>query len=119
MSPLPLDPASSNNLVSQDIIEIKTLLVKVKGLLEREASGGEELSKDNHDSHDDTSEERKLLEEQLMLMKDELKLKDDKIEELEKIVNAKKENVSTQVRVCMMKIFCFNQHIFRLGELNP
>ena len=103
MSPLPLDPASSNNLVSQDIIEIKTLLVKVKGLLEREASGGEELSKDNHDSHD-TSEERKLLEEQLKLMKDELKLKDDKIEELEKIVNAKKENVSTQVMIGARKL---------------
>ena len=101
MSPLPLDPASSNNLVSQDIIEIKTLLVKVKGLLEREASGGEELSKDNHDSHD-TSEERKLLEEQLKLMKDELKLKDDKIEELEKI-----EGVLVQAKV-FFEFFSFS-----------
>ena len=63
MSPLPLDPNGSNNLVSQEIIEIKTLLVKVKGLLEKEASS-EELNKDNHDSHD-SPDERKLLEEQL------------------------------------------------------
>lgn len=97
MSPLPVDPSSnSNNFVTQDIIEIKTLLVKVKTLLERESSL-EELSKDTHHHHD-TSEQRRLLEQQLETMKQELKLKNDKIEELEKIINTKKETVSTQTR---------------------
>ena len=96
MSPLPVDP-SSNNFVTQDIIEIKTLLVKVKTLLERESSL-EELSKDTHHHHD-TSEQRRLLEQQLETMKQELKLKNDKIGKLEKIINTKKETVSTQVNI--------------------
>ena len=97
MSPLPVDPSSNSNFVTQDIIEIKTLLVKVKTLLERESSL-EELSKDTHHHHD-TSEQRRLLEQQLETMKQELKLKNDKIEELEKIINTKKETVSTQVNI--------------------
>ena len=37
MSPLPVDHSGAipSHLVTQDIIEIKTLLVKVKGLLEK------------------------------------------------------------------------------------
>ena len=37
MSPLPVDNSGAlpSHLVTQDIIEIKTLLVKVKGLLEK------------------------------------------------------------------------------------
>ena len=36
MSPLPVDTGTlPSHLVTQDIIEIKTLLVKVKGLLEK------------------------------------------------------------------------------------
>ena len=97
MSPLPVDPSSNSNFVTQDIIEIKTLLVKVKTLLERESSL-EELSKDTHHHHD-TSEQRRLLEQQLETMKQELKLKNEKIEELEKIINTKKETVSTQVNI--------------------
>ena len=54
----------------------------------------EELAK----STPDTSTERKYLEEQIKEMKAELKLKNDKIDQLEKIVYKKKEAVATQVR---------------------
>lgn len=94
MSPLPVDHSGAipSHLVTQDIIEIKTLLVKVKGLLEKESL--EELAK----STPDTSTERKYLEEQIKEMKAELKLKNDKIDKLEKIVYKKKEAVATQTR---------------------
>ena len=55
----------------------------------------EELAK----STPDTSTERKYLEEQIKEMKAELKLKNDKIDKLEKIVYKKKEAVATQVRL--------------------
>ena len=55
----------------------------------------EELAK----STPDTSAERKYLEEQIKEMKAELKLKNDKIDKLEKIVYKKKEAVATQVRL--------------------
>lgn len=55
----------------------------------------EELAK----STTDTSAERKYLEEQIKEMKAELKLKNDKIDQLEKIVYKKKEAVATQVRL--------------------
>ena len=108
MSPLPVDPSSNSNFVTQDIIEIKTLLVKVKTLLERESSL-EELSKDTHHHHD-TSEQRRLLEQQLETMKQELKLKNEKIEELEKIINTKKETVSTQVNILAMLADYYKRH---------
>lgn len=94
MSPLPVDNSGAlpSHLVTQDIIEIKTLLVKVKGLLEKDSL--EELAK----STTDTSAERKYLEEQIKEMKAELKLKNDKIDQLEKIVYKKKEAVATQTR---------------------
>lgn len=94
MSPLPVDNPGTlpSHLVTQDIIEIKTLLVKVKGLLEKESL--EELSK----PIPDTSAERKYLEEQIKEMKSELRLKNDKIEKLEKIIYKKKDTVATQTR---------------------
>ena len=57
----------------------------------------EELAK----STPDTSAERKYLEEQIKEMKAELKLKNDKIDKLEKIVYKKKEAVATQVRLLL------------------
>ena len=47
----------------------------------------------------DTSAERKYLEEQIKEMKSELRIKNDKIEKLEKIIYKKKDTVATQVRV--------------------
>ena len=55
----------------------------------------EELAK----STTDTSAERKYLEDQIKEMKAELKLKNNKINQLEKIVYKKKEAVATQVRL--------------------
>lgn len=94
VSPLPAvdTPGLPSNLVTHDIIEIKTLLVKVKSLLEKESL--EDLTKANAD----TTAERKYLEDQILEMKEELKLKNDKIEQLERILNTKKESVSTQTR---------------------
>ena len=91
VSPLPLD-LSSPHLVTQDIVEIKTLLVKVKTLLEKESL--EELNKVNGDSN----VERQQLETTIKNLKEELQLKNDKIHQLEKIVNTKRETVSTQVK---------------------
>ena len=54
----------------------------------------EDLTKANAD----TTAERKYLEDQIVEMKEELKLKNDKIEQLERILNTKKESVSTQTR---------------------
>ena len=54
----------------------------------------EDLTKANTD----TTAERKYLEDQILEMKEELKLKNDKIEQLERILNTKKESVSTQTR---------------------
>merc|ERR1719277_1236183 len=77
MSPLPLDPTSTipSHQVTHDIVEIKTLLVKVKTLLEKES-----------------------LEDQIKQLKEELNNKNNKIEALEKIINTKKETVATQTR---------------------
>lgn len=93
MSPLPLDPTSTipSHQVTHDIVEIKTLLVKVKTLLEKESL--EDLTKSNSD----TSAERKSLEDQIKQLKEELNNKNNKIEALEKIINTKKETVATQV----------------------
>ena len=93
MSPLPLDPTSTipSHQVTHDIVEIKTLLVKVKTLLEKESL--EDLSKSNSD----TSAERRNLEDQIKQLKEELNNKNNKIEALEKILNTKKESVATQV----------------------
>ena len=93
MSPLPLDPTSTipSHQVTHDIVEIKTLLVKVKTLLEKESL--EDLTKSNSD----TSVERKSLEDQIKQLKEELNNKNNKIEALEKIINTKKETVATQV----------------------
>lgn len=94
MSPLPLDPTSTipSHQVTHDIVEIKTLLVKVKTLLEKESL--EDLTKSNSD----TSVERKSLEDQIKQLKEELNNKNNKIEALEKIINTKKETVATQTR---------------------
>jgi len=91
---LPLDPTSTipSHQVTHDIVEIKTLLVKVKTLLEKESL--EDLSKANSD----TSAERRNLEDQIKQLKEELNNKNNKIEALEKILNTKKESVATQTR---------------------
>lgn len=89
VSPLPLD--SSPHLVSQEIVEIKTLLVKVKSLLEKESS--EDLTKIR-----ENDSERQNLETQIKQLKEELRLKNNKISELEKLINTKKETISTQTR---------------------
>ena len=93
MSPLPLDPTSTipSHQVTHDIVEIKTLLVKVKTLLEKESL------EDQTKSNSDTSAERKSLEDQIEQLKEELNNKNNKIEALEKIINTKKETVATQV----------------------
>ena len=46
---------------------------------------------------DENSNEQRLLEEEIIKMKALLLEKDQKIEQLEKIINSKKENASTQV----------------------
>ena len=46
---------------------------------------------------DENSNEQRLLEEEIIKMKSLLLQKDEKIEQLEKIINSKKENASTQV----------------------
>ena len=46
---------------------------------------------------DENSSEQRLLEEEIIKMKSLLLEKDQKIEQLEKIINSKKENASTQV----------------------
>ena len=46
---------------------------------------------------DENSNEQRLLEEEIIKMKSLLLEKDQKIEQLEKIINSKKENASTQV----------------------
>ena len=46
---------------------------------------------------DDNSNEQRSLEEEIIKMKSLLLEKDKKIEQLEKIINSKKENASTQV----------------------
>ena len=46
---------------------------------------------------DDNSNEQRSLEEEIIKMKSLLLQKDEKIEQLEKIINSKKENASTQV----------------------
>ena len=81
---------SSPHLVSQEIVEIKTLLVKVKSLLEKESS--EDLTKIR-----ENDSERQNLETQIKQLKEELRLKNNKISELEKLINTKKETISTQV----------------------
>ena len=93
MSPLPLD-LSSPHLVTQDIVEIKTLLVKVKTLLEKESL--EDLNKGSNNNAE-SNIERQQLETTIKNLKEELQLKNDKIHQLEKIVNTKRETVSTQV----------------------
>lgn len=90
----PTQEALNSNLVSLDIIEIKTLLVKVKTLLEKESQ--EELLRIN--DCDENGNEQRLLEEEIIKMKSLLLEKDQKIEQLEKIINSKKENASTQTR---------------------
>ena len=94
VSPLPLD--SSPHLVSQEIVEIKTLLVKVKSLLEKESS--EDLTKIR-----ENDSERQNLETQIKQLKEELRLKNNKISELEKLINTKKETISTQVLLFFTK----------------
>jgi len=89
----PTNETLNSNLLSQDIIEIKTLLVKVKTLLEKESQ--EDLIKVNDCEQDN---ERRILEDEIAKMKSLLSEKDQKIEQLEKIINSKKENVSTQTR---------------------
>jgi len=83
----------NSNLLSQDFIEIKTLLVKVKTLLEKGSQ--EDLLKTNDCEN---INERRLLEDEIIKMKSLLSEKDQKIERLEKIINARKENASTQTR---------------------
>ena len=46
---------------------------------------------------DENINEQRLLEEEIIKMKSLLLQKDEKIEQLEKIINSKKENASTQV----------------------
>ena len=46
---------------------------------------------------DENSNEQRSLEEEIIKMKSLLLEKDKKIEQLEKIINSKKENASTQV----------------------
>ena len=87
---------SSPHLVSQEIVEIKTLLVKVKSLLEKESS--EDLTKIR-----ENDSERQNLETQIKQLKEELRLKNNKISELEKLINTKKETISTQVLLFFTK----------------
>ena len=107
----PTNETLNSNLLSQDIIEIKTLLVKVKTLLEKVRhwrdwrdtiyitdisiqESQEDLIKVNDCEQ---GNERRILEDEIAKMKSLLSEKDQKIEQLEKIINSKKENVSTQV----------------------
>ena len=50
---------------------------------------------------DENSSEQRLLEEEIIKMKSLLLEKDQKIEQLEKIINSKKENASTQVGIIL------------------
>jgi hypothetical protein len=53
---------------------------------------------DKHSEDDLTNlQERKLLEQQIVLLQDQVKLRDKRIEELENILDSNKERVSTQV----------------------
>ena len=76
-------------------MEIKTLLVKVKTLLEKESL--EDLNKGTNNNAE-SNIERQQLETTIKNLKEELQLKNDKIHQLEKIVNTKRETVSTQVK---------------------